>query len=302
MKPHTIRVGGYAPRDSVHSRAVERFAEDIKTLSNGEVDVEITYNVMDSGKPATALFEMLESGELTWCYYSSSYLGSKVPELNALEVPFLFDTVTDAHAALDGEFGDALSQAVRDRAGYEVLGFWDNGMRHLTNSVRDIRSPKDCEGLRIRLQPNEIHEALASSWGMIPTSAELSAGIEMIKRGDVDAQENPLANTVAYGVDHQHITLTAHLYGARGLFANAAEMDNLGEVADVVRASARAAIEYQRDAAGAYELELRKRLEAEGRTIIELTNDERSEFASAADEVIANSLSTVDPKLRALLG
>jgi hypothetical protein len=49
-------------------------------------------------------------------------------------------------------------------------------------------------------------------------------------------------------------------------------------------------------------VELRKRLEAEGRTIIELTNDERSEFASAADEVIANSLSTVDPKLRALLG
>lgn len=301
MKPHTIRVGGYAPRDSVHSRAVDRFAEDIQTLSNGEVDVEITYNVMDLGKPATALFDMLESGELTWCYYSSSYLGSRVPELNALEVPFLFDSVADAHTALDGEFGSALARAVGDRAGYEVLGFWDNGLRHLTNSVRDIRTPKDCEGLRIRLQPNKIHEALMASWGMSPTSAELSAGIAMIKRGDVDAQENPLANTVAYGVDHRHITLSAHLYGARGLFANPTEMDALGELGDLVRTSARTAIEFQREAASAYELELRSRLEAEGRTIIDLTEAERDEFRRAADEVIADSLSTIDPSLRALL-
>jgi len=301
VKPYTIRVGGYAPQDSVHSRAVDRFAEEIRSRSNGEVDVEIMYNVMDLGKPATALFDMLEAGELTWCYYSSSYLGSKVPELNALEVPFLFDTVGEAHAALDGAFGSSLARAVRHHAGYEVLGFWDNGLRHLTNSSRTIRTPEDCQGLRIRLQPNEIHEALTASWGMEPVSAELSAGIAMIKRGDVDAQENPLANTVAYGVDHQQITMTAHLYGARGLFANADEMGNLGDLGDVVQDAATAAIAYQREAAAAYELELRQRLEAEGRMVVDLTAGERQTFIDAAQEVIDSARSAIDPNLRNML-
>lgn len=301
MKPKIVRVGGYAPRDSVHSRAVDTFADEIRHTSNGELEVEITYNVMDSGKPATALFDMLDSGELTWCYYSTSYLGAKVAELNALEVPFLFDTVSDAHGALDGAFGAALSSAVRREAGYEVLGFWDNGLRHLTNTSRDIRSPQDCAGLRIRLQPNAIHEALTASWGMDPVSAELSAGIAMINAGEVDAQENPLANTVAYGVDHQHITLSAHLYGARGLFANPDELDSLGEAAELVRSAARVAIDFQREAAAAYELELRARLEAEGRVILDLTTDERRAFAEAASEVIDSARNAIDPDLRSLL-
>ena len=301
MKPQTVRVGGYAPRDSVHSRAVDRFASEVEQRSNGELQTEITYNVMDAGKPATALFDMLDAGELTWCYYSTSYLGAQVPELDALEVPFLFQTVADAHEALDGPFGAALANAVREHANYEVLGFWDNGLRHMTNTNRDIRTPEDCAGLRIRLQPNPIHVALTRSWGMEPTIAELSAGIEMIKRGDVDAQENPLANTVAYGVEHEHITLTAHLYGARGLFANPTEMDKLGDRAEIVRAAARSAIEYQREAAGRYETEVRERLEAEGRVVLDLSADERNAFVDAAASVIENARSDVAPDLLALL-
>lgn len=301
MSRQTIRVGGYAPKDSVHSRAVDRFAEEVDQRSNGELKTEILYNVMDDGRPATALFDMLDAGELTWCYYSSSYLGSQVPELNALEVPFLFDTVTKAHGELDGPFGTALANAVRVQAGYEVLGFWDNGLRHLTNNTRDIRSPKDSAGLRIRLQPNAIHEELTRAWGMDPVTAELSAGIEMIKAGEVDAQENPLANSVAYGVDHRHITLSAHLYGARGLFASPSELEKLGEAADVVRASARAAIDYQREAAAAYEIELRERLEAEGRVIVDLTPAERQDFIDASAEVIESARSNVAPELLDLL-
>ncbi len=301
MEPHTIRVAGYAPRNSVHSRAVDHFADDVQRRSNGELTVEVTYNVMDAGKPATALFDMLDAGDITWCYYSSSYLGAKVPELNALEVPFLFDTVGAAHTALDGEFGASLARAVRQRAEYEVLGFWDNGLRHLTNTSRDIRSPEDCQGLRIRLQPNEIHEALTASWGMHPVPAELSAGIEMIKRGEVDAQENPLANTVAYGVDHQHITLTAHLYGARGLFANHDELHKLGEAADLVRDAARGAIAYQRQAAAAYELELREQLESEGRTVIDLSPNERRAFVDASRGVIDTARASIDENLRRLI-
>lgn len=301
MTVTTIRVGGYAPEESVHSRAVDRFASELEARSNGEMKAEIVYNVLDLGKPATALFDMVDAGELTWCYFSTSYLGSTVEELGALEVPFLFDGVSEAHTALDGNLGTALADAVRSKAGYEVLGFWDNGLRHLTNNTRSIRRPEDCEGLRIRLQPNAVHEALARSWGMEPVPAELSAGIEMINRGEVEAQENPLANSVAYGVSHQHITLSAHLYGARGLFANADQIAALGSAADVVGQAAEAAIAFQRGAAADYELELRRRLEGEGRHIVDLDPDQRQAFVDVARPVIDQARAAINPKLRELL-
>ena len=145
-----------------------------------------------------------------------------------LETPFLFPDPATAHRALDGELGDALAGAVRAATGFEVLGFWDNGFRHMTNRHRPIRTPDDSRGMTVRLQPNAIHEELIRSWGAIPVAAELSVGIQMISRLEVDAQENPLANTVAYGVDrvHRHITMTAHLYGARGLFSHRPTWDD----------------------------------------------------------------------------
>ena len=43
------------------------------------------------------------------CYFSSSYLGNRVPELNVLETPFLFPDLATAHQALDGDLGSARS-------------------------------------------------------------------------------------------------------------------------------------------------------------------------------------------------
>ena len=302
MTKPTIRLGGYAPPDSAHGRALDRFADFVRTESDGRIGVEILYNVLELGRPATDLFEMMSAGELTVCYFSTSYLGSAVPLLDALEIPFLFDSLDDAHDALDGPFGAALSDAIRETLGYEVLGYWDNGFRHLTNRIRPVRSPADCSGLSIRLQPNRVHEALAEAWGMVPVLTELSAGIEMIAKGEVDAQENPLANAFAYGVDHRNITLSSHLYGARGVFADSDQMARLGaSAADIVRAGARAAIDYQRTDARQYEDTLRARFEAEGRTVIELSNEQRQSFIDSAQPVISEARQAIDTGLLDLL-
>lgn len=281
----TIRVGGYAPSGSAHSRAVDQFVTTLAATTDHPV--EVMYNVMDEDRPATDLLGMVATGELTWCYFSTSYLGNRVPALNALEVPFLFADLDAAHDALDGDFGSALTDATEAATPYEVLGYWDNGFRHLTNRLRDVRSPADVSGMRVRLQPNTVHEALIRSWGGVPVPAELSEGIALIASGQVDAQENPLANSAAYGVDHQHITMTGHLYGARGLYANRLQMASLGmELAGSVRKAARTAIEFQRRAATDYEVNLRNRFESEGRVVVDLEPDERAAFEAAASTVI----------------
>lgn len=303
MNATVVRVGGYAPVGSVHSRAIERFADFVERESNGAVSVELLHNVMDNGRPMAALLDMVVAGELTWCYYSTSYLGSSVPTVEALEIPFLFSSLDDAHAALDGSLGSELAEAIETVHPVEVIGYWDNGFRHLTNRVRPINRPADCDGLTIRLQPNRVHSELVTAWGMTPVPVELSEGIRMIAAGEVDAQENPLANTQAYGVSHAHITLTSHLYGARALLACREAMAAFdAATADLIRRGAREAIEFQRVAAQDYEVELRREFEAAGRHVVELTGDERMEFVRAAAHVAARARADLPPAVLRLLG
>ena len=86
---------------------------------------------------------------------------------------------------------------------------------------------------------------------------------------------------------HHHVTLTGHLYGARGLYANREALAALpAELAQAVRDCARQAIEHQRRAAAEYESELRRRLERAGVAFVDLTPEEHAAFTDATGRVI----------------
>ncbi len=282
-------VGGYAPRDTAHGAGLEAFRAAVVDGTDGAVDMPVTWNILDQGRPVTDLIDMVDSGELFMCYFSTSYQGERVPALNIIEVPFIFDDVGSAHRALGGDLGSHLTNAVRASTGFEMLGYWDNGLRHFTNRLRMVRSPQDCAGMTVRMQPNLYHEAMIRAWGAIPIAVELKTAIEMISTGEVDAQENPLANTVAYGVDavHRYVTMSGHLYGARGLFANRAAYDKLPpDVRDVVVRAAAQAVSVQRRLASENELILRIRLETTGLEFVVLTVEERDAFREASRPAI----------------
>jgi len=279
MSADAIRIAGYAPEGSTHTAALRQIADSFTSRTGWSV--EVIPNIMDLGLANTDLFDLTESGELTMCYFSSSYLCDRVPDLSEIDQPFRFRDLDDAHQALDGDLGRRLAEAVRSSTGFEVLGFWDNGFRHFTNRLRPVRTPDDVRGMRVRLQPNEEHIALIAAWGGIPVPCELSAGIRMIENGEVDAQENPLANTVAYGVErhHPHVTMTGHLYGARGVFANAAILAAMpSDVGAALRDAVASAIASQRSAAADRELQLRRDLEARGLQFVDPTPSERLAF------------------------
>jgi acetolactate synthase-1/2/3 large subunit len=74
---------------------------------------------------------------------------SLVPELAALGLPFLFPDANAAYRVVDGPVGQELGQKL-GAVGLVSLGFWDNGIRHITNRRRPINRPDDLRGLRIR--------------------------------------------------------------------------------------------------------------------------------------------------------
>jgi len=300
-----LTIGGYGPEKSAHGEGLATFRQVVESETDGEVKVDVIWNIMDQGRPNTDLFDLVASGEMFMCYFSSSYLGDRVPELNVLETPYLFKDLGSAHRALDGSLGQALADAVRVGAGFELLGLWDNGFRHFTNRHHPVRSPEDCSGMTVRLQPNAVHEELIRSWGAVPIAIDLKAGIEMISRLEVDAQENPLANTVAYGVDklHRFVTMTGHLYGARGLFAHAPTWSSFDpDLRAIVAGAAREAVSHQRRAAGTLEATLREQLEAAGTEFVDLTAQEHAVFIEKSAPAISLAHQGLSAELFELAG
>ena len=104
MSSVTLRFGGYQPPASVHSRAAELLGDAL----GDAFDFQLQPNVIEQGHKAADLLTMVESGELTMCYFSSSYLADRVPEFALLDLPFVITSRDQAYGALDGELGALL--------------------------------------------------------------------------------------------------------------------------------------------------------------------------------------------------
>jgi TRAP-type C4-dicarboxylate transport system substrate-binding protein len=277
-------MGGYGPPTTTHSRALKIIGDRLEAQFGRDVDIKYVWNVMDFGYRGEEVLWMTERGILTLAYQSTSYLTERVPELEFTDLPFLFNGLDEARAAMDGKLGAYLSGKIEERFGYRVLGYFENGYRHVSNRLRPVRTPEDMAGMRIRMMPSRMHCRTFELLGAIPYSCDLKPGIEAIKSGAVDAQENPLANTLDYGVHkvHRYITLTGHCYVSRGIYCNRAAFDGWPEaLQSAMKSAVREAIAAQRELAVREEEIARKTLEDAGCEILDLTEEERAAFARA---------------------
>jgi TRAP-type transport system periplasmic protein len=279
-----IRMGGYGPPATSFSRGLKLIGDRLSAQLGSAVDVKYVWNIMDFGYRAEDILWLTEHGVLTLGYQSSSYLTDRVPELGFVDLPFLFQTKEQARAAMDGALGAALTRAIEDRVGYRILGWFENGFRHVSNRLRAIREPADFVGLRIRVLPSEVQAKTFALLGAVPLKLDLTEAIAMIKEASIDAQENPLANTVTYGVHkfHHFHTLTNHFYISRPIFVHRAAFDAWPAVVqDAMQAAVQEAVAFQRIEAIREHDEARAAIEAQGCDIAELPADARAAFAKA---------------------
>ena len=218
---------------------------------------------MDLGYRADDILWLVESGLLTLGYQSSSYLTDRVPELGFVDLPFLFADTAAARAAMDGALGAKLARAIEDRANYRILGWFENGFRHISNKTREVHRPADLAGLRIRVLPSDVQARTFELLGATAMPMDLTEAIAGIKAGTVDAQENPLTNTVTYGVHkfHRFHTLSNHFYISRPIFLHRDAFDAWpADLQRAMREAVEAAVAFQRD------LHVQEEEEARGRS------------------------------------
>ncbi len=218
--PITIRMGGYGPPTTGFSKSIKFIGDRLEQQFGDRVDIKYCWNIMDFGYKAEEIWWLVESGILTLGYQSSSYLTDRVPELSIVDLPFLFRDNDHARGAMDGALGKRLAAAMERECNYRILGWFENGFRHISNRVRPIHMPADLKGMHIRVLPSQIQKRTFELLGARPQIMDLTDAIRMIKAGTIDAQENPLTNTVTYGVHkfHRFHTISNHFYISRPIF------------------------------------------------------------------------------------
>ncbi len=282
--PIQFRFGGYGPPTTTHSRGLKFIGEKLEQQFPGDVEVKYVWNIMDLGYLGKDTLWLAEHGILTMVYQSTSYLTDRVPELGFADLPFLFGTNEEARAAMDGELGAYLTRKTEERISYRVMGYFENGFRHISNRLHRIRTPRDMAGMKIRVLPSMIHARTFELLGAEPLRIDLTEAIEGVVNGALDAQENPFANTVTYGVPefHPYHTESSHFYLSRGLFANRDAVDGLpDDIRTAFHAAVAEAIPFQRKLAVEEELLAKKKIEEAGGEVIRLSDEEREAFRDA---------------------
>lgn len=205
----TLTLGHGAAPGNPRSVAAEKFAELVSAKTNGEVTINIAGSEQLGND--VAMLSSLRTGVLDFTINSQGPAAGLVPEVAALGLPFLFENAAAAFAVVDGEIGRELAERF-DSVGMVPLSWWDNGIRHISNSQRSINVPDDLRGLKIRTPADpmtiDIFRALGASTEQIAFSELYIA----LQQGVVDGQENPLANIASSKIYEvtPYISLSAH--------------------------------------------------------------------------------------------
>lgn len=223
-----LTLGHGSSIDHPRHLAALHFADRVAHYSEGRIEIRI-FPAASMGDDAAMVRGLLD-GTLDISANSQGAVSKVVPEYAAIGMPFLFRSPEDAWKVLDGHAGEVLAERSAAR-GLKLLGYWDNGIRHLSNDVRPIRIPEDVRGLRIRTPPDPAAVDLIKALGGMPRQIRWSDVYSALQQKVVDGQENPLVNILT-GKLHEvqrFLSLTGHKYEVTPFVMARARWDALPE-------------------------------------------------------------------------
>lgn len=206
--------------------AIDTFAKEVEKRTDGRYKVETFYNGSLGGERES--IEAVQLGTQALTFSSTGPVPNFVPETKILDIPFLFRDKAHARAVLDGPIGDDLLKKF-DARGFKALAWAENGVRHMTNSRREVHTPEDLKGLKMRTMENPVHITAYKALGIVPTPMAFPEVFTALQQGTVDGQENPLSVIMSAKFDQvqKYLSLTGHVYSPAIFLMNKAEYDKL---------------------------------------------------------------------------
>ena len=187
------------------------FKKLVEERSNG--DMEILVFPADQLGKQRQMVEGAQLGTVDLVLTSDVLLSSFEKTMGVLNLPYLFRDIDHVSKVLDGDIGRFLSDKLSQK-GLVVLGYWENGFRHITNSKGPINTPADLKGLKIRTPGGYVFVDTFNTFGASATPMSFGELYTALQLGTVDGQENPVAHVLTqkfYEVQ-KYLSLTRHIH------------------------------------------------------------------------------------------
>ena len=272
-----------SPPDHPYTLGMVRYADLVKERTNGRVAIQIHHSRQLGDE--RQVVEGLQLGTIHLTVTSTGPLGGFMPEMNVVDLPFLFRDGDHAYKVLDGEIGRGLLNKF-DAVGIKGLAFWENGFRHITTSKKPVREPTDMKGLKIRVMENKVHQAAFRQLGSDATPMAWGEVFTSLQQGLLDAQENPIPIIYTFKLNEvqKYVSLTGHVYSPAPLLMSKKTWDRMPpEIQKVMFDTAVEVARYQRGLIREQEQKQIGELRAKGMTIIE--QPDRAAFREAMKPV-----------------
>ena len=217
----TLKLGHVGDPGSLYEATANNFAECVNATGKAKVEV---YGSSQLGSDEEML-QKLKLGQIAFSL-PSSIMSSVAPTFGVFEMPYLIkdrEHMTKVRDTMRATFVDAAKAK-----GYQVLGFWENGFRNITNNVRPIDKPADLDGIKLRTPKGTWRVKMFQSYGANPTPMAFSEVFTALKTGVIDGQENPLAQIYSgkFQEVQKYLSMTGHVYSPAFLTTSARNWDD----------------------------------------------------------------------------
>ncbi len=275
---YTMTVATVAPADSPWSALLTMYKENVEKKTAGKVKVKIMLGgaLGDENEAVTKC----SRGQIQAVAASTGALGSKIPELNVVELPFLFRTAEEADRVIDNVLTPEFEKIFKQRG--LILGFWsENGYRNFGTRDKAVHSPADLKGKKMRSQESQVHMMMYKAFGAAAVPIPTTEVPQALATKNVDGFDQALLYTIAAGWQQsiKFMTISEHIYQPAAVAYNAAWYDKLPtDIQKILIEEGRSVQGKGRKAVRKIIPELKEILKAEKITVVELTAQEKKVF------------------------
>jgi TRAP-type C4-dicarboxylate transport system substrate-binding protein len=217
--------------DNPYHYGLQTFKEVAEEISGGEISVICSDG--DRSEDETELLTMLDAGQIQMAVCSPGNMASAgVSEVNMLSLLYLFDGFSHWEAAMDGEFGSAMTDIILSKTNnkYKIMGYWSAGVRDYYGK-KPITTASDVAGLTIRTQVSGVVSEFWTSIGAQPVNIGWGVLYDSLKNNEVDSAENDYTNLMLKQhhttENGKYICETHHDYTTRLFLMNGDFYDSL---------------------------------------------------------------------------
>jgi tripartite ATP-independent transporter DctP family solute receptor len=292
-----LRIASNFPTQHTSSVAMEQLKADVEAATKRELTVDL-FPAMQLGG-AQENVDQTRSGAIFGTVIGAAFLSRTVPEISALSVPFLFTSREQAFRVVDGKVGKLIGEKLEAK-GFHLHGFMELGSRNVSNNKQQIKTLADFRGLKIRLQPDDIHLATFRALGANPVAMDIKEVYSALQQGVLDGQENPYAviRDRNFNQVQKFLTGTGHFFDFIIVVSNKKRFDGLkAENRGALEEAMRKAVRKQREDASKADLEALEELKKRGMQFEQASPRLVADMRKATAGVLELLKKKVDPKL-----